>query len=321
MSKKFILSILLINFVWLTSCSQIQNPKNYVEIDVLDKEPIGEQPIKARYKTQHAYGGWSCPDNLRGFPAINIQDLDKVPVVIGRLPTKEETQNGTSLMYFDTAHLKNVKPLDIKLPKLARCYSNYTKKNELIIVIQAAVIEKDTIVGFRYLNGGNGSAWLGEVAFINDDEIKELGSTPFISMNAEVKASRENIWKVITNPVYAESLDNMFDKYAFTKVTGEKKSNVQYKYAPESSVKTGTITADWKNLYLQIDYNFDGYHYTQKFLILENKENNTAQLQIVSGPYGHNFENQNTVWNDWLKKVKMLSEGMSTIEHSLPFKH
>jgi hypothetical protein len=303
MYKKLILSICLINFVWLTSCSQ--NPDNYVMINSYD-----EQPIKAKHNKQHHYGGWYCPDNLRGFPAVNVQNFDKVPVVNGRLPTKEETMNGISLMFFDTTVLKNVKPLDMTLPKLARYYSESTKKNELIIVIQAAEIENDSIVGFRYLNGGNGSAWFSEIAFLADDEIKELDSTPFISLKSKINAPQEKIWNVITNPIYAKALGNLYNKKDLQYINKIKNLKIQYNYAPENSSKMGTITGFWENVYIQIDYNFNGEHYVQKFLISGNQENKNATIHIVSGPYGKDFEAQNEIWKAWLEKVKTMSEGI-----------
>ena len=35
----------------------------------------------------HQYGGWYCPDNLGGFPAVDILDWNDVPVVNGRMAT------------------------------------------------------------------------------------------------------------------------------------------------------------------------------------------------------------------------------------------
>ena len=46
------------------------------------------------------------------------------------------------------------------MPKLARFYNIHSGKRELVIIIQALNISNDSIVGFRYLNGGNGSARL-----------------------------------------------------------------------------------------------------------------------------------------------------------------
>ncbi len=37
---------------------------------------------------------WYCPDAVKVFPPINIKSWAKTPVVTGRLPTWEETENG-----------------------------------------------------------------------------------------------------------------------------------------------------------------------------------------------------------------------------------
>ncbi|MFK7947645.1 MAG: hypothetical protein AB8G11_08650 [Saprospiraceae bacterium] len=303
MSIKLLLSISLFSFIWLTACSQ--NPRNYVEIDALD-----EEPVKAKYSTQHAYGGWYCPDNLRGFPAIDVQKLEDIPIINGRLPTKEETRNGISLMFFDTTYLKYVRPLDMIMPRLARYYNEHSKKNEIIIVIQTAVIKQDTIVGFRYLNGGNGSAWFGEVAFLTNDEIKNLGATPFISLESNINASSDKVWNIITNPMYAKALGQLFEDNAFLNISKNKKPTVHYRYAPENSSKEGIVTITWENVYIQIDYNFEGKHYVQKFLISENQTTNNSHIHIVSGPYDDDLEAQTEIWKNWLEKVKIFSEGL-----------
>jgi hypothetical protein len=243
-----------------------------------------------------------------GFPAVNLLDLDKIPVVLDRLPTKEETRNGKSLMYFDTSLIPTAKPLNLELPRLARYYSEYTKKNELVVVIQAVIAETDTVVGFRYLNGGNGSAWFKEVYFLSEDEKNELGSTPFVSEQLEIKATKSKIWDVITSPKHAKILGSVFDKGAFVQSDWKKNSEVHFVYEPDSIVSTGIITASWEDLYIQIDYNFDGYHYAEKFLLLENEENNSINFHLTAGPYGEDYKAQISVWKNWLKKVKEISE-------------
>lgn len=303
-NSKLVLSLFILFFL-LTSCNQEEiSENNTPPIEAL----IEEQPIKPQYKPEHSYSGWSCPDNLRGFPAVDIQELDNVPVVIGRLPTKEETQNGISLIYFDSTKTPSAKALDITMPRLARYYSQYTKKNELIIVIQAVEVEQDTVVGFRYLNGGNGSAWFSEVAFLSEEEINSLGSTPFVDQKIEINATKERIWKTITSPTYAMTLGEMFDKDAFIESDWKNNARVHFKYAPNRTVTTGIITALWENTYIQIDYNFEGYHYVEKFLLLDNKETDSVQLQISSGPYTEDYDAQKVVWKNWLLKVKELSE-------------
>lgn len=304
MCKKLILATLLTNFVYLTSCNQKVDSSNELESSIME-----EQPLKSKYPSTHPYGAWSCPDNVRGFPPVDITELDKVPVVNGRLPTKEETINGISLMYFDTLQIPSARPFDITLPKLARYYSDYTKKNELVVVIQAVVADNDSVVGFRYLNGGNGSAYLGEVTFISDEEIDKLGKTPFVFYEEEINAPSEKIWEVITSPKYAKSLGEIFDKNAFVESEWKKDSKVYFKYEPDRLVSTGIITALWENMYIQVDYNFDGYHYCEKFLILEDKETKKTILHVVAGPYGADIEAQKVVWQNWLQKVREFSEG------------
>ena len=96
----------------------------------------------------YPYGGWYCPDNLYGFPPVNAAELASVPAVNGRMPTKEETQNGISLMYFDPAEYPTAKPLDMNMPCLAHYYFNNTKQTELVIVILAISVDADTAVAF-----------------------------------------------------------------------------------------------------------------------------------------------------------------------------
>jgi len=302
MKKTFSIAACFLTLLF-TSCHQ--NTDANSKIESIAKEQQTQKPKK---RVQHPYGGWSCPDNILGFPAVNLQELNKVPVVKGRLPTKEETQNGTSLMYFDTTKVPNAKPLDIPLPKLARYYSEYTKKNELVIVIQAVIAENDTVVGFRYLNGGNGSDWFRQVNFISNEELAKLGATPFVSQSLEINAPDRKIWEVITSPIYAKKLGVIFEKGAHIKSDWKQDAKVHLKYEPNKIIHTGIITALWQNSYLQIDYNLDGYHYAEKILILENKDNDNIDLHIVSGPYGEDFEAQKVVWNNWLQKVKELSE-------------
>jgi hypothetical protein len=85
---------------------------------------------------------------------------------------------------------------------------------------------------------------------------------------------------------------------------------VHFKHGPDGNIATGTKTAFWENMYVQIDYNNDGNHYAQKFLLLENEDKRGTQLHLVSGPYDGNYETQKTAWTNWLQKVKELSEGM-----------
>jgi len=156
------------------------------------------------------------------------------------------------------------------------------------------------------LNGGNGSAWYDEINFIPNEEIGKLGSTPFVSQKIELNTSKSKVWKVITEPSYAKSLGAMFDENAFIESTWQRDADVFFKYEPNMITKRGKITASWQDLYIQVDYDFDGIHYAEKFLILDNEEKGKTDLYVVSGPYGDDFEAKQLVWKNWLDKVEEL---------------
>ena len=123
-------------------------------------------------KAQNSNNWWHCPDN-RLFPPVNIKAWNKVPVVNGRLPTLKETENGTSLIYYKTDKTPSAKAYNMTMPKLASFFCPYTKKNETVIVIQVVQTAKDTVVGYRYLTGGNGTYNFRDFHFLNDDEVKK----------------------------------------------------------------------------------------------------------------------------------------------------
>ena len=100
--KNPILNVILLSCLTsFSACSQ--NTKTEKESKVSAVEQEGKK-IKT---VPHRYGGWYCPDNLNGFPAVDISDWENVPVVNGRMATKEETSNGTSLIFVDKKKYPN----------------------------------------------------------------------------------------------------------------------------------------------------------------------------------------------------------------------
>ncbi len=123
----------------------------------------------------HSFMAWDCPDN-REFPAIDLKDWEKVPVVNGRMPTYEEAQNGTSLLYIDKEvkpELKDVEPYDMKLPNLAYFTNPRTQKKEVVIVIQLVRFKDYVWAGLRYVSGGNASAMMSDLKFLTDEEVRK----------------------------------------------------------------------------------------------------------------------------------------------------
>jgi len=256
----------------------------------------------------HKYGGWYCPDNLNGFPAVDINNWENVPIVNGRMATKKETQNGTSLIFVDKEKYPDAKPLDIQMPKLALFYNNHSKKEEIIIVIQAINVLNDSVVGFRYLNGGNGSARLNKVKFLADDEIDNISSSRFVSFKIKINATQDEIWEVLTKPEYHKTLQPIFDKENTLKDDWNTSSKVNFKYHNGGVITSEFAAILYGNYYIQIDCELGNYQYVEKFLLLENEKTNNTELQIVCGPYIDDFENQKFILNNWAQKVKELSE-------------
>ena len=257
----------------------------------------------------HNYGGWYCPDNLNGFPAIDIHNWENVAVVNGRLPTKEETQNGTSLIFVDQKKFPDAKPLVLKMPKLGRFYNENSKKEELIIVIQAIKISNDSVVGFRYLNGGNGSARLNEVRFLSDAEIESLPTSRFVTQSIQIDAPQNVIWDVLTKPEYLKLLEAIFDEDKTPRPNWNASSKVNFKFLNGGKTTSEFAANLYGNHYIQIDSELGDSQYVEKFLLLDNEQTKSTELKIVCGPYSKvNFETQKNILNRWAQKVKELSE-------------
>jgi len=297
MQNKTFKILALLSLASFTSCSQNKSTDQ-------NETELSSPKIETIKTTPHNYGGWYCPDNLNGFPPVNVADWKSVPVVNGRMATKEETQNGTSLIFVDSEKYPNATTLNLTMPKLASFYNEYSKRDELIIVIQAINVNNDSIVGFRYLNGGNGSARLNNVRFLSDNEIEMIPSSQFISKTIKIEATQDVIWKILTNPEHAKTLQSIFGKKGKLKSGWREKTNVNYHYS--NSGESTSLYADllFGNYYIQNDYS----QYNEKFLLLEDEQTKHTELKIVSGPYNNDFEKQVAILNKWIQKVKELSE-------------
>jgi hypothetical protein len=300
--EKLSILVLIIPLFLITSCEQNEAPASPEAMPASETQNIKSASI-------HPYGGWYCPDNLNGFPPVSVSEYASVPSINGRMPTQEETRNGSSLMYFDPAEYPTAKPLDMIMPQLANYYSNITNQNELVIVIQAVAVDADTVVGFRYLNGGNGTSWFNEVDFLSSDEIEELGSTPFVFLEAEINAPKEKVWEAIAKTDYAKSLGKRFNQEEFFEAEWSPNSRVKLNYEGVQEKANGSIMTLFGNIYLQIDSDFSGRQSVEKILILDNEDGSGASIQMVFGPFSEDYATQQTNWEEWLVTVKTMSEG------------
>lgn len=239
---------------------------------------------------------------------MDIQDLDKIPVVRDRLPTMEETSNGTSLMYVDPQEYPDARPLAMRLPRVARMVSPQNGITERVIVIQAIVVGQDTVVGYRFPSGGNGTARFREVTFLSDQDVKALGPAPMVYLHTDIKASKQTIWKAMTRTEYLRALAETFNKKEFFSSEWKEGSEVRLHDEKNGEKATGIVATVFGNVYLHIDYNRDGVHSTEKLLLLENREAGTTELHLVSGPHQGDIRARTTVWEEWIGQVKQACE-------------
>ncbi len=254
----------------------------------------------------HQYGGWHCPDNLKGFPPVDIEHWQDVPVINGRLPSKEEARSGASLIFVDTVEYPNAHTLNIPMPQLASIFSPYTKREELIILIQAIHVQDDSIVGFRYLNGGNGSAQLKEVRFLSKEEQANITKAQFVTFDIEINASQDKVWQVLTSHDYVEELQPIFNSNNRLKADWRKHSNINYSYKVVGIRTSSYADKLFGNYYIQNDYSH--LRYTEKFFLIEDKQTGITKFQVVCGPFREEFGNQKGILSNWANKVKELSE-------------
>ena len=298
------ISALLLGFVTLVSCAQNEGSHSS---DSAETGTGNLGPVVDNKAEPHRYGGWYCPDNL-GFTPVDIQKFAEVPAIANRLPTEEELHNNMSLINVDTEKYPDARALEMDLPRVARIHSERSGMDELIIVIQAIVVQEDTVLGWRFMNGGNGSGWFTDVQFLTDEEIAGMGSQPFFYSNSTLNARSAAIWNALTKTEYFEQLGKKFNESAFFSSDWNPDAQAHLNLDTKEEKATGYVGMVFGNYYLHIDYNRNGSHYSEKILIMENQEDNTTEFFFASGPYPKGFDQQRSTWESWVEEVIKVSE-------------
>lgn len=298
--KKSHLIILLsfIAFTW-SSCSQTGKSTSTCSAKKIDSQKEQHQ------SKPHRYGGWYCPDNLGGFPPVDIANWDQVPVVKGRMPTKEEAHNGISLIYVDPTEYPDAQVLDFETPRLANYYCRPSGRNEQVIIIQAFTVGKDTIVGFRYLNGGNGSARLREVHLTSEVQKILIPDSRFVTLDIHLNAKPNNVWDIMTLPEFTEELQKSFDKDLKLGTKWRESTNLNFHYPNQGERKSSFGDVLYGSHYIQNVCD----NYTEKFLVLGQETPNSTILKIACGPFKDDYVAQEAAIYSWAQKLKDLVEG------------
>lgn len=176
--------------------------------------------------------------------------------------------------------------------------------NELIIVIQAIVVHNDTIVGYRFANCGNGSARIREVTFLSKDEVTAMGSQPFYYSKSVIKATIKDIWKAMGKTDYFKQLGKKFNKQEFFASEWDSKSEAQLSLVTNGEKAAGFVGMVFGNYYLHIDYDRNGFHYSEKLLMMENQNDHTTEFFFASGPFPMDFEKRKTDLANGFKQQK-----------------
>ena len=115
-----------------------------------------------------------------------------------------------------------------------------------------------------------------------------MDESKIVSVNVEISASDQEVWHIITDKSYAKELGEVFDKNAFVESEWKLGSKVHFKYEPDKIVSTGII-GKWKEYELiQVDYDFPGMDYVEKYSI--EKLDSTSKLGIYAGEYTTDYD-------------------------------
>lgn len=304
---KAIVLILSISSVLIyASCSQELNSDETTNTSKEVKNKAATS-TSANEAEPHRYGGWYCPDNF-GFTPVDVQNLESVPAVTDRLPTKEELDRKMSLINVDTEKYPDARALKMKLPKLARVFSEQKGMEELIIVIQAIIVQDDTIVGYRFPNGGNGSSRISEVSFLSDEEVTELGPQPYFYSNLTVNATTKEIWAAAAKTDYFKKLGQKFGEEEFFASDWNPAEERSLTLVEDEEKEVGYVGMVFGNYYLQIDYERNGKRFSEKMLVIDNEDSKSAELHFASGPYPISYDNSASQLRNWIDQIIKQSE-------------
>jgi hypothetical protein len=298
--KRIIPTLAIVGFVLLSACTSEKK---------IDKQQI-QEPVKTAQKIKtnepHQYGGWYCPDNLFGFPALDINNWQTAPVIKNRLATKEEVQTEAALIYIDRNKYPNAKAIKNDLPKLATYNNPYSKRKDIIIVIETISVQEDSIAGFRFLNGGNGSAHLRDIHFLSEEEINQLPKGKFFAHKISINTPQKNIWNVLTNDAFWKSFQKNSNPIDAEEAEKRKNTNFNFIYNKAGKNASRYGTKLFGNYYIQNDYLENNY--TEKVLVLENEDTKSSEMIMLFGPFGVDYPKLEKTLTEWSKEVKRLSE-------------
>ncbi|MFY9398717.1 MAG: hypothetical protein WAR22_10180 [Desulfomonilia bacterium] len=95
---------------------------------------------------------------------LDIDHWYKTPCITDRIATKNDVESGLAVFYINNP--REMEPLRIKLPACAIHTDEDTKEQTPVIMIQAEKFQGQKLIGYRFLNGGNGIGLLSEFTIL-----------------------------------------------------------------------------------------------------------------------------------------------------------
>lgn len=87
---------------------------------------------------------------------IDILKWNQTPFLSGRVATEEDVKKGVAVFYI--RETDDLKPIDITLPVCAILIDQEENTETPVIIIQAEYSQGQEIIGYRFIDGGNGIA-------------------------------------------------------------------------------------------------------------------------------------------------------------------
>jgi len=95
---------------------------------------------------------------------LDINTWSQTPCITDRVATKDDVEAGLAVFYINNP--REMKPLKVKLPACAIHTDQDTKQETPVIMIQAEKFQGQKLIGYRFLNGGNGIGLLSEFTIL-----------------------------------------------------------------------------------------------------------------------------------------------------------
>ncbi len=109
--------------------------------------------------------GCSKETSIELWGKINIAEWDKTPCIQNRTAIEKDVKTGFAVFYIDNSD--DLKTIKMNLPCCAILIDKESNERTPVIIIQAEESQKQRLIGYRSLNGGNGIGLESDFIFLD----------------------------------------------------------------------------------------------------------------------------------------------------------